>query len=259
VAEALLDFHDATGDEAALNMALSTAEYIVEELYWTGGDVAAFRYPLRDSRVPVHNANFLAAALLCRLAGHDERLREVALKTARYSAARQGPDGSWVYGESENWSYIDNFHTGFNLCALQRIGGFLHTDEFEKTLNKGYDFYRRHFFTAEGGPKYFHNRALPFDVHSAAQALITLTEMRDLSSDSLPLMERVLNWTMEHLRAPEGFFYYQERGWGRIKIPYMRWGQAWMLVAMATVLEARAQHRIEEGGKVQPQLSAALI
>jgi len=259
VAEALLDYHDSTGEETALNMAVSAAKYIVEELYWTEGKVAAFRYPLPDSRVPVHNANFLAAALLSRLSGHDKRFGQVALNAARYSAAKQSADGSWVYGESENWSYIDNFHTGFNLCALRRIETFLQTDEFEKTLNEGYDFYRRNFFTRDGGPKYFHNHASPFDVHSAAQALITLADLREFSSESLPLMQRVLKWTMEHLRDSEGFFYYQERGWGRIKIPYMRWGQAWMLLAKATVLEARAQNRLEESATSQPQLSGACI
>jgi hypothetical protein len=259
VAEALLDYYDASGAEAALKMALSAATYIIEELCWTDGHVAAFRYPLPDSRVPVHNANFLAAALLCRVANHDRRFREIALKAARYSASRQKPDGSWVYGESENWSYIDNFHTGFNLCALRRIGTFLESDEFEKNLRSGYDFYRRHFLTAEGGPKYFHNRVLPFDVHSAAQGLITLTELRELSSESFPLAQRLLTWTMEHLRDSEGFFYYQERSWARIKIPYMRWGQAWILLALATVLEAQhAENQITERRTARPQLSGAL-
>jgi hypothetical protein len=261
VAEALIDYHDLTGQAAALEMAVSAARYIVDELYWTGGDVAAFRYPLPDSQVPVHNANFLAAALLCRLAEHDPRFREIALKVARYSAGKQNSDGSWVYGESDNWSCIDHFHTGFNLCALRRIGLFLQSDEFETNLKSGYDFYRGHFFTADGAPKYFHNRALPFDVHSAAQGLITLTELRGLSSESAPQARQLLNWTTEHLRDSEGFFYYQERAWGRIKIPYMRWGQAWMLLAMATVLEAQAEERIgidRIASTRKPQFSGAL-
>lgn len=248
VADALVDYYEATGGQAALDMAVSAGKYIVEKLYWTEGEVAAFRYPLPDSRVPVHNANFLGGALLCRLADHDGRFRDAALKAVRYSAAKQKPDGSWVYGESDNWSYIDNFHTGFNLCALRRIGLFLETDEFAKNLKRGYDFYCRRFFTAEGGPKYFHDRTFPFDVHSAAQALITLAELRDLSPASVTLLQNVLNWTLQHLGDPEGFFYYQKRAWGRIKIPYMRWGQAWMLLAMATVLEAQAAERIGQQG-----------
>jgi len=37
----------------------------------------------------------------------------------------------------------------------------------------------------------------------------------------------------------------------------MRWGQAWMLLATATVLEAKAQNRVEESATAQPQLSGA--
>ena len=82
---------------------------------------------------------------------------------------------------------------------------------------------------------------MPFDVHSAAQSLITLVELRGLRQDSLDLAQKVLNWTFENLRDPDGFFYYQKRSSGCVKIPYMRWGQAWMLLALATVLETQAE------------------
>ena len=49
----------------------SAGEYIARELYWNDGQHAGFAYPLPDIRVPIHNANFLGAALLCRLAQAD--------------------------------------------------------------------------------------------------------------------------------------------------------------------------------------------
>jgi hypothetical protein len=116
----------------------------------------------------------------------------------------------------------------------------LGTDEFKPRLARGYEYYRNNFFETEGAPKYFHNSLYPVDVHSAAQSLITLAELRDLASGSLPLAAKVQVWTLKHLRDDQGYFYYQQRSWGRIKIPYMRWGQAWMLLALATVLEAEA-------------------
>jgi mannose/cellobiose epimerase-like protein (N-acyl-D-glucosamine 2-epimerase family) len=243
VAEALLDYHEATGHERWLDMALRAAEYILEELYWTKDGVDSFSYPFATSRVPVHNANLLAAALLCRLQKHSKKFEEIALKVSRYSATRQQADGSWAYGEGSTQGWVDNFHTGFNLCALNRIGEFLETDEFDPVLTRGYEFYRKSFFGADGAPRYFHNGAGPLDVHSAAQSLITLVELRELSSESSGLAEKVLEWTVKNLWNDEGFFYYQKRSWGTIRIPYMRWGQAWMLLALATVLEARNQQR----------------
>ena len=71
----------------------------------------------------VHNANFLGAALLCRVYKHsgEKKFLEPALKVARYSAAKQHDDGSWDYGESPTQRWVDNFHTGYNLCALRSI------------------------------------------------------------------------------------------------------------------------------------------
>src|SRR5271157_595399 len=67
-AEALLDAYDHSRDSQCLSMAKSAAEYILNELYWTeGNSIFSFCYPLPTLRVQVHNANFLAAALLCRV------------------------------------------------------------------------------------------------------------------------------------------------------------------------------------------------
>jgi hypothetical protein len=38
--------------------------------------------------------------------------------TKRYSMARQHDDGSWAYGEADTYQEIDNFHTGYDVCAL---------------------------------------------------------------------------------------------------------------------------------------------
>jgi len=103
-------------------MAVSAADYLLNELYWTEKDTAAgFRYPLPSSRTRVHNANFLGAALLSRVYSRsgEKKFLEPALKAARYSAAQQRGDGSWDYGESSTQMWIDNFHTGYNLCALR--------------------------------------------------------------------------------------------------------------------------------------------
>ena len=40
-------------------------------LCWTEGDVASFAYPLSTQRSQIHNANFLGAALLARVAKHS--------------------------------------------------------------------------------------------------------------------------------------------------------------------------------------------
>ncbi len=132
VASALLDAHEQCQDFRCLTMAVSAAEYILNELYWEEGSRVGFSYPLPSQRGEIHNSNFLAAALFCRVYKHtgEERFLAPALRVARYSAAKQHPDGSWYYGELSSQRWIDNFHTGYNLCALQSISQSLNSTEF---------------------------------------------------------------------------------------------------------------------------------
>jgi mannose/cellobiose epimerase-like protein (N-acyl-D-glucosamine 2-epimerase family) len=225
-------------------MAMSAAEYIVNELYRPEGNgIAGFSYPLPSMKPHIHNANFLAAALLCRvykLTG-DATFLDPALRVARYSASRQRDDGSWPYGEEASQQWIDNFHTGYNLCALRDISRYLDTREFDSHIRRGFDFYRAHFFLADGTAKYFHNRTYPIDVHCVAQSLITLVAFRDLDQESVAVAQSVFRWAMRHLWDERGFFYYRVLRFGTIRSSYMRWSQAWMLLALATLLgESRA-------------------
>lgn len=238
-ANALLDAYQRRHDRQCLNMAVSAAEYMLNELYWTGGDATAgFGYPLPSQRTPVHNANFLAAALLCRVYRHtgEEKFLDPALRVARYSVGRQHPDGSWDYGEAPTQRWIDNFHSGYNLCALQAICRYAQTTEFESSIRRGFEFYQAHFFRPDGAPRYFHDRDYPVDIHCVAQSIITLLALRDLDPDTIALARAVFRWAMRHMWDTRGFFYYRVlRAW-TIRTSYMRWSQAWMLLAMSMLL-----------------------
>ena len=240
VASALLDAYEACRDARYLEMAASAADYIVRELLWTEGDsVVSLHYPLPTSRSKIHNANFLGAALLCRVAkltGQD-RYVEAALKVARYSAGRQGEDGSWVYGELPKQAWIDNFHTGYNLCGLRSICRDARTSEFEPNIRRGFEFYRTHFYREDGAPRYFHNNTYPIDIHSVAQSIITPIVFKDLHPGNSKLAWSVFGWAMTKMWDENGYFYYRVLRFLKIRISYMRWSQAWMLLALSTLLE----------------------
>jgi hypothetical protein len=238
-AGALLDAYEQRNDSRCLVMSVSAAEYILNELYWTDGStLAGFSYPLPSLRNQTHNANFLAAAFLCRVYRHTgrEEFLGPALRVARYSAGRQNADGSWYYGEGSSRRWIDNFHTGYNLCALRSICRDLETMEFEACIRRGFEFYRAHFFRADGAARYFHNRTYPIDIHCVAQSIITLVEFRDLDPESKTLVYSVLGWAMKHMWDSQGFFYYRVLRSCTIRTSYMRWSQAWMLLAISNLL-----------------------
>ncbi len=238
VVSALLDAYEQFQEPRYLSMAVSAAEYILNELYWTkGSSVAGFSYPLPALQVQIHNANFLGAALLCRVYKHsgEEKFLGPALRVASYSAAKQNADGSWNYGEAPSQRWVDNFHTGYNLCALQSICQLTETTEFEPCIKRGFEFYRSHFFREDGAVRYFHNRDYPVDIHCVAQSIITLLALRELDPVGIPLARSVFRWAMNHMWDDRGFFYYQVFRSYTNQISYMRWAQAWMLLAMSTL------------------------
>ena len=243
VANALFDAYEHRGDLRCLSMAVSAAEYFAQELFWTeGSSVAGFSYPTPSIRVRIHNSNFLGAAVCCRAHAYtgERRLIDAALRVARYSATQQNEDGSWYYGEHSTQQWIDNFHTGFNLCALRAIARYARTSEFDSCIERGLEFYRRHFFRTDGAARYFHDRTYPIDIHSVAQGIITLLELRDRGHDHVALAKAIYRWAMDHMWDERGFFYYRVLRWGTIRTPFMRWSQAWMLLALATLAAATA-------------------
>jgi hypothetical protein len=250
VASALLDLYDQRREPQWLSMSVSAAEYILNELFWDDGDsgAAGFSYPLRSLRSQTHNANFLAAALFCRVykCTGEAKFLAPALRAARYSASKQLADGSWYYGEASSQHWIDNFHTGYNLGALQQIDRYLDTDEFAPRIQRGFEFYRSHFFREDGAARYFHNQTYPIDIHCVAQSIITLLEFKHLDPGNVALAGSVFQWAMNYMWDDRGFFYYRVLRSCTIRTSYMRWSQAWMLRALSELVsqsEVPSKHR----------------
>jgi len=236
---ALLDAQDFHGDARYSEICRSAADFLIRRLYHEDSEGSACFSYIPQEQPRVHNANFLGAAYLCRVSNStgDESLMQPAIKAARFSIAKQMPDGSWYYGEAETQRWIDNFHTGFNLCALHNIAQYSNSTEFDEPLRRGLSYYLSHFFCSDGAPRYFHHSTYPIDIHAVAQSIITLLTLRHLDERAEPMAQAVYKWATTHMLDPAGFFYYQKRRLYTVKIPYIRWGQAWTLLALSKLLE----------------------
>ena len=113
------------------------------------------------------------------------------------------------------------------------------TDEFRIPLRRGFEFWRERFFLADGWAKYYHDTLYPVDTHAAATAIVSFLDLRNLDRNALPAAELIAAWSIHNLRDRLGFFYYQRRRFYTLRIPFMRWTQAWMLYALARLLEER--------------------
>ncbi|MGH9960590.1 MAG: hypothetical protein ACREBC_26300 [Pyrinomonadaceae bacterium] len=242
-ARALIEAFSAFEDDAYLQAARSTCDFIIEDLPRSVENETEICFSYTpDSNTRVYNASLLAAETLSSVGGlmREEALSKLAWRATRYVVARQNEDGSWPYGADANQAWVDNFHTAFLLSSLARIFKSCDTAdarEFSVSLRRGYEFWRTSFFLADGWPKYYHDTLYPADAHAAASAIITLSDLRDLDPRALAFAERIAFWCVENLRDPRGFFYYQRRRFFTVRTPFMRWSQAWMLYALARLLE----------------------
>jgi len=238
VAEASLDAYQQFGGAPYLQMARGTCAFFEQHLLVRAGGEAYFRY-IPGNEVAFHNVNLLAAALLARVGTStgEPQLLDLAREVTAFSVRRQNDDGSWFYGESGNQRWIDNFHTGFSLVALSRYARTTGDESFRRALEKGRLFWERNFFDAQGAPKYFPRQTYPLDVHSAAQAILTHLEFSGEDPQALEKARMVADWALQRLWSKEGFFYFQIHPLYTIRIPYLRWSQAWMFLALTALLE----------------------
>ena len=227
-----------------LQTARSVCDFILRDLARpvdTPSEICFSYTPNSDTEI--FNASLLAAEILAsvgKLTGETE-LCDVAERAARYVVNRQRDDGAWSYGTEPTQSWIDNFHTAYILFSLKRIiEGCPAGDEFRSSLERGYRYWTSNFFLAEGWPKYYDDNPYPADAHAAASAIVTLVECRELDDSALNMAQNVARWTIQNLRDERGFFYYQRRRFYTIRKPYMRWTQAWMLYALARLLESES-------------------
>jgi hypothetical protein len=242
-ARALIDAAQALQDlrDVYLQTARSVCDFILKDLPRTVDNETelCFSYaPNSDTRI--FNASLLAAEVLAsvgRFSGEHD-LCDAAECATRYVVNNQREDGSWLYGTDPKQSWVDNFHTAYVLFSLKRIINMSSFgSEFQPALQRGYEYWKNNFFLAEGWPKYYHDDPYPADAHAAASAIVTFLECRELDRDASKLAQRVASWTIQNLRDSRGFFYYQRRRFYTVRKPYMRWTQAWMLYALARLLE----------------------
>jgi len=153
-----------------------------------------------------------------------------------YSCHRQRSDGSWWYGEAPHYRWIDSFHTAYNLDSLKRYLDATGDEEFRPHLSRGYDYYRRVFFGADGRPRYYHNREHPVDIQCAAQAIDTFCLFADDDPGALARAWLTADWTIRHMQAADGHFIHRRYPLIRAATPYFHWGQATMFHALAHLL-----------------------
>ncbi|MDJ0840993.1 MAG: hypothetical protein QNK37_31065 [Acidobacteriota bacterium] len=245
-----------SGDPDALNVCKSVGRFLTKDLNRARNDKGhtCFSYtPVDDFQV--HNANLMVAEFLVWLGKtiDDPALLELGASAGYFALDEQNDDGSldyWSRAQRTVKGQMDHYHTGFEMRAL--CGLWRHTGD-EAFLNglKRYDaFYRKHYLEPEGDgliPRFKPGSTQPVDIHSCAEALILNTTLAPHFPQAAEPVAGFLRWIAANMQTTEGWFIYRLWDKGHLPrrevIPYLRWGQAWMMLALALCLKHFAEVR----------------
>jgi len=235
VSSALMDAYDVTKNKNYLDIALTSADFVMKDLHRTlKTEGFIFSYSPLD-KSSVYNASLHGSRLLAR--SYSYRNNKSFLKAAKESVVActnvQKKDGAWIYGELSIQNWVDSFHTGYNLECIYEYQRYSGDVSFQNHIDKGLSYYLENFFLEDGTPKYYDNKIYPIDIHAPAQFMATIYKL-GLLDENKKLVDQVLNWTIKNMQDPhDGYFYYQLKKGISSKIPYMRWAQAWMFYAFS--------------------------
>jgi hypothetical protein len=225
-----------TGNERVKKLIIGTKDFILQDINRTyeADDSFVFSYSPFDKQ-KVYNASMKGVRILAFIyhLTKNEELKSTAIKAADYVIDSQNENGSWFYAKRSTGEWVDNYHTAYIIDCLDDFINFCEPVDFKykESLEKGFEYYRNIFFENDRIPKFYNNKIHPLDCTSAGQSILTLLRFNEVEL-ALNVAEYMLD-TMQH---KNGYFYFREFKNYKIKTSFMRWSNAWMFVALSSLL-----------------------
>jgi len=190
-----------------------------------------------------YNASLLAAEVLAKSDEVNKKLQHTELikPAVDYILSKQKIDGEWWYSynpEKNNERKQIDFHQGFVLVSLNNIKNLTLYDipGLENSILKGLKYYRKVQFFNTGRALWRIPKKWPVEIHNQSQGIITFSKLGHYDSSYPKFAQTVAKWTINNMQDKTGYFYYRKTPIFMNKIPYMRWSQAWMMLALTELL-----------------------
>lgn len=238
---ALAEAARATGLARYRDALAPIAEFLLEEpkVLFAGAEGKCLSYvPDPAITMAVMDVPALAGAFLAEaaaIAGRDEWATE-ARKLIAWVADKQTAYGAWYYTHPPGDSPVthDNYHTAIILDCLDQYRVATGDVAFDEVYRRGLGYYRKHLFEDDGAPRWRNDRAFPRDVHGAASGILCFARAGARAAEHARFATTILDWTLQHLFDPSGFFYYQKTRFYTKRFCLLRWGNGWMARALAS-------------------------
>jgi hypothetical protein len=251
VGDAFWRAYEVLADPSYLDLCEGICQFFLSDLNideMEDGAVCFSYTPLDDFHV--HNANLFVAEFLTRV-GMGLSKREYldwGQRAAAYALQDQNPDGSLYYwGKIQNHhspDHIDHYHSGFEIRSLYHMWKWTGDPAYFKAVENYYGFYLENLISKSPEGTLLKMKAdaiYPIDIHSCAEALLCNGTLAEDFKEARALLPELAAWILSNMQTKDGWFIYQIRDRGKrkqqIEIPYLRWGQAWMLRALASVYQ----------------------
>lgn len=245
--EAFISLYDATKDQRYLDIARSIATFVYTDLKDTptGQDAAAGSYsPIDDSKVV--NASAYRAWVLFEAAARFNlpEYKEKAQKNLNFILQSQRDDGAWLYAfDAPGEDFIDHFHTCFVLKNLFKINLRLNNPVVTEAIKKGYAYYRKELFYADGLPKGFakqpRTQIVHLEMYNFAEAITLGALLKDLIPIAFEHAQQLAAILREQYQLADGHFVSRVyRGGFRHTFPFLRWPQAQLFYSLTNLYSA---------------------
>jgi hypothetical protein len=248
------------GQKTYLKTCESICEFFVNDLNidQIDDERICFSYtPIDDFHV--HNANLFVAELLTKVGTEINRkdFCELGSRAANYSLSEQNPDGSFYYwGKIQNYynpNHIDHYHSGFEIRMLHNLWKITNSTRIKEAFDRYALYYLENLYTSRDEtvlPKMSPFSLYPVDIHACAESLLCLSTLAEYFETARLYLPKVYLWLIANLQTDQGCFRYKilKKRFGKypINISYIRWGQAWMMVALAACFRFYNQHKLCE-------------
>lgn len=238
IAKGLFEYYQATQNPRALEVLKSIGEFTENKLAWTKTDKGHCVSYSTKTVDCCYNANMLGAELFARLfyLTKEDKYKGLATKMTDFTIAYQQEDGHWNYSveldTGKERTQID-FHQGYVLDSIHYVLKYCgENEQYSNALRKGSEYYFKKQFKGNGQAIFRVPKEYPVEIHNQSQGIITLTRLSYLSEDYSAFASTIAKWTIENMQSKKGYFYYKKYPSHTIKTPFMRWSEAWMLLAL---------------------------
>jgi len=243
VIKGIYEYFKTTKSKLALEVISSTANFVVNDLEWTKDETGyciSYTPLMRDV---CYNASLLAAEVLAINYNikKENKIKYEIEKCVHFVVSRQKDTGVWAYSEDpqsgKERMQID-FHQGYVLESIFNIKLLLkiNNKEWDTSLKKGLEYFRNNQFFQNGQSLWRLPKKYPTEIHNQSQGIITFIVLKKYIQDASNFANNIATWTISNMQDSDGFFYYHKYKYHTIKIPYIRWSQAWMFLALTFLI-----------------------